>query len=118
MIKRVVFTEAADDDVAESYNWYEGCEPGLGEEFLRCVEARILTIQRHPHAFPVAVDEFRRAVVRRFPYEIFYESNPDEIVVFSVFHCSQDPQKWRNRFGDSSSTAEEQVTGQQRETDQ
>jgi len=100
MIDRVIFTEEADTDVAESYNWYERCEPGLGEDYLRCVEACILTIQRHPEIYPVVLDHFRRALVRRFPYEIFYELTADAIVVYSVFHCSQDPKKWRTRLGD------------------
>jgi plasmid stabilization system protein ParE len=62
MIERVIYTEEAEDDVAESYDWYENCAPGLGEDFLRCVEACVLTIQRHPHLYPVAVDDFRRAL--------------------------------------------------------
>ena len=99
MIERVIHTPEAGDDVAESYDWYESREPGLGEDFLRCIEACLLTIQRHPLAFPVAADEFRHAPIRRFPYEIFYEPTDDTIIVYSVFHCSQDPQKWRKRLG-------------------
>lgn len=99
MIERVIFTAEAEADVVASYDWYESREPGLGEDFLRCVEACASTIQRHPLLYPVAVDEFRRALVRRFPYEIFYEPTADAIVVYSVFHCSQDPQKWRKRLG-------------------
>jgi plasmid stabilization system protein ParE len=98
MIERVIYTPEADDDVAEAYGWYESREPGLGEDFLRCVEACVLTIQRHPQLYPVAVDEFRRALVRRFPYEIFYEVADEALVIYSVFHCSQDPEKWRTRL--------------------
>ena len=101
MIKRVIYTAEAEDDVAESYSWYESCEPGLGEDFLRCVEACVLGIQRHPHLYPVAVDEFRRALVRRFPFEIFYEPGEDCLTIYSVFHCSQAPEKWRSRLGRS-----------------
>ena len=99
MIEQVIYTPEAEDDVVDSYNWYESHEPGLGEYFLRCVEACVLTIQRHPQLYPSAVDEFRRALVRRFPFEIFYEVTDDSIIVYSVFHCSQDPQKWRTRLG-------------------
>jgi plasmid stabilization system protein ParE len=98
MIERVIYTEEADGDVAEAYGWYESHEPGLGEDFLRCVEACVLTVQRHPQLYPVAVDEFRRALVRRFPFEIFYEATDDALVIYSVFHCSQDPEKWRTRL--------------------
>lgn len=68
MVERVILTPEADDDVAESYNWYESREPGLGEDFLRCIEACVLGIQRHPEMYPIAVDEFRRAPIRRFPF--------------------------------------------------
>ena len=99
MIERVVFTPESDDDVVAAYDWYENREPGLGEDFLRCVEACVLGIQRHPEMYPVATDEFRRALIRRFPYEIFYEPTADSITIYAVFHCSQDPQKWRERLG-------------------
>ncbi len=55
MIERVIFTPEADDDVAGSYDWYESREPGLGEDFLRSVEACVRGIQRHPEMYP-AVD--------------------------------------------------------------
>ena len=99
MIERVIFTPEADDDVAGSYDWYESREPGLGEDFLRSVEACVRGIQRHPEMYPAAIDEFRRAPIRRFPFEIFYELTVDSITIYSVFHCSQDPQKWRERLG-------------------
>ncbi len=99
MIERVIYTPEADEEVAESYHWYESRAPGLGEDFLRCVEACLFTIQRHPRIFPVAVDEFRRTPIRRFPFEIFYEADERCITVYAVFHCSQDPQKWRKRLG-------------------
>ena len=98
MIVRVVFTPDASDDVASAYEWYEDRAPGLGEDFLRCVEACVLTIQRHPQAYRVAVDDFRRALIRRFPYEIVYETSASTIVVYAIFHCSQDPRKWRRRL--------------------
>ena len=99
MIERVIYTSGADSDIAEAYNWFEDREPGLGEEFLRCVEACVLTIRRHPKLYPVAVDNFRRALVRRFPFEVFYDATDEQLTIYSVFHCSQDPEKWRRRLG-------------------
>jgi hypothetical protein len=37
-------------------------------------------------------------MIRRFPYVLFYENSETIITVYAVFHCSQDPQKWRNRL--------------------
>ena len=100
MIERVIYTEEAEVDVISHYNWYESREPGLGEDFLRCVEACVLSIQRNPRLYPFAVDDFRRALVRRFPFEVFYEFIQNSIVIYSVFHSSQDPEKWRARLKD------------------
>ena len=98
MIESVIFTDEAENDVVSHYAWYEDREPGLGEDFLRCVEACVLTIQRNPRLYSVVLDDFRRALVRRFPFEVFYELTEHAIVIYSVFHSSQDPEKWHNRL--------------------
>ena len=98
MLEKVIFTPLASEEVAHAYNWYEERDPGLGEEFLRCVEACLAMVCRQPSMFPPVRDNFRRALIRRFPYEIFYESTLDGLVIYSVFHCSQDPKKWRKRL--------------------
>ena len=41
---------------------------------------------------------YRRALTRRFPYAIFYEYADDTVTVYSVFHTSRDPEKWRQRL--------------------
>ena len=99
MMESVVFTDDAKYDIRKSFRWYESREPGLGEEFLRCVEACIQAIQRHPELYPMALDDIRRARVRRFPFEVFYEVTGVSVIIYCVFHCSQNPQKWRRRFG-------------------
>ena len=74
MIEHVIFAQEAESDVKSHYAWYEEREPGLGEDFLRCVEACVLAIQRNPRLYPVILDDFRRALVRRFPFEVFMNS--------------------------------------------
>jgi hypothetical protein len=39
----------------------------------------------------------RRALLRRFPYGVFFEVAETEIVVYAVFHCARDPRAWRRR---------------------
>src|SRR4051812_12298860 len=95
----IIFTPDACGDIVEAYSWYEAREVGLGEDFLRRLEASLSAIQRHTEMYPVAAVGFRRALMRRFPYEIFYEPGENSISVCSVFHCSQDPEKWRTRLG-------------------
>ena len=98
MPDKLVFLSEARQDVAEAYSWYESQAPGLGMDFIRCLEVAILSIERHPRIYPVVHENYRRMLIRRFPYAIFFEHDPGQIVIYSISHCSQDPQKWRDRL--------------------
>jgi len=98
MAKPLIILPGAEQDITEAYDWYQERELGLGEEFLRCIDASIQTIKRNPEIYAFAHEKYRRALVRRFPYAIFYEYFEDTITVYAVFHCSQDSKKWRNRL--------------------
>lgn len=86
------------EDLRKAYAWYEEQRPGLGEEFLRCVDACLNRIARMPELHAIVRDNYRRALVRRFPYAVFYEHTEGITTVYAVFHCSQDPDKWRERL--------------------
>ena len=96
--KSLVILPEAEHDLTQTYTWYEEQEIGLGEEFLRCVDACLQLIQRQPRMFQIVHENYRRAIVRRFPYVIFYEDLETEILIYVVFHSSQDPKKWRSRL--------------------
>ncbi len=97
-VRNLIILPKAEKDVAQAYAWYDEQEIGLGEEFLRCVDACIQVIQRNPEMYWVVHESYRRAIVRRFPYVIFYEHSDTTITVYAVFHCSQEPKKWRKRL--------------------
>ena len=88
----------AEDDIVEAYNWYESKESGLGDRFLGSVQDGLTLIRQHPEMFPVCASEFRRAIISKFPFEIIYEKEEDRIVVYSVFNCAQNPQRWKSRI--------------------
>lgn len=45
---KLIIAPEDQDDVDEAYCWYEDRRPGLGEEFLGCVDACIQAICRMP----------------------------------------------------------------------
>src|SRR4051812_4565789 len=98
MAAELIVAPEAEQDLAEAYAWYEGQRTGLGEEFLRCVDACIQAICRSPEMHSTVHETYRRSLVRRFPYAVFYEYANDIVTVFCVFHSSRDPQKWRSRL--------------------
>ena len=98
MVKQFHILPEAEQDAADGYGWYEERQPGLGEEFLRCVEACVQSIRRNPEIYGIVHESYRRALVRRFPYAVFYEYAEDTVTIYAIFHCSQDPRKWRGRL--------------------
>ncbi len=98
MAIELILTPETEEDLAAAYDWYEACRPGLGEDFLSCVDAAFHVILRQPNSFPIAKDEFRRYLVRRFPYQIFYESDDSAVTIYGVFHTSRDPKVWQDRL--------------------
>jgi plasmid stabilization system protein ParE len=97
MAAELIIALEAQQDVADAYSWYEDRRSGLGEEFLGCVDACIQAICRMPELHAKVHEEYRRALVRRFPYTIFYEYTGGKVIVYSIFHASRDPKKWCNR---------------------
>ncbi len=38
--RRLIVRPEAEAEMGEAFDWYEDCVPGLGSEFLLCVDAR------------------------------------------------------------------------------
>ncbi|MFH0784631.1 MAG: type II toxin-antitoxin system RelE/ParE family toxin [Pseudomonadota bacterium] len=88
---RLRYTAEAKEDLVIAFEWYEGQRRGLGFEFLDCVEAAIETILQMPKLYAKQHDSFRRTLVRRFPFSIFYTIEKKEIVIHAIFDNRQDP---------------------------
>ncbi len=93
-----IFVPEVEADLKDAYNWYEERRDGLGDEFLGCVDACIQAIRRNPEMHPVIYGDYRRALVRRFPFSVFYEYLGGTLTVYSVFHNSLDPARWQRRL--------------------
>jgi plasmid stabilization system protein ParE len=55
-------------------------------------------IRRRPVACPLVHGAYRRALIRRFPYAIFFEHLETTVTFYAVFHTSRNPEKWRQRL--------------------
>lgn len=87
-------TPRAASELDAAFAWYELQRGGLGTEFLRAVEAALAGAARHPAMYPAVHGRVRRALLRRFPYGVFYLEEPDAVVVLGVIHAHQDPRDW------------------------
>jgi len=65
---------------------------GVGEDFLRIFYACANELLWNPLLYPKVYEDFRRRLLRRFPYAIYFTIEKDRITVFGLFHCVRNPQ--------------------------
>ena len=96
--RQIIVRPEAETEVQQAFEWYQEQSAGLGLEFLRAIEACLFGISRNPFAYTVAkVPNVRRALLRRFPYALFYLVDDDAIVVVAVFNVKRQPIDWTKR---------------------
>jgi plasmid stabilization system protein ParE len=98
VLRDVILVPEALADVVNAYQWYEQQDPGLGDEFLRCLDTAYARISEFPEYYPIRFDCFRRILIRRFPYAVYFEHDERNVWVHYVFHCSQHPDRLRGRL--------------------
>lgn len=85
------FIPEIEEDVFDGYIWYESKSKGLGEDFLRMFYVCAADILSNPLLYPKGYQEFRRKLLRRFPYGIYFLIEEDQVIVFGLFHCARNP---------------------------
>ena len=98
MIESVEFNPNAQQEVADSFDWYESRERGLGGDFLEALDHCIRLIRLHPEMFPIAFKNHRRGLLTRFPFAVFYRVKSDVLTIYAVFHCSKNPFQLTDRL--------------------
>ena len=97
MITRLAFRRVARVEFDEAADWYERRQVGLGPRFVAAVQRVLDRITELPDFYPVVHGDVREALVRRFPFCIYYREGADQILVLAVFHTSRDPSVWQDR---------------------
>ena len=87
----------ADLDVAATFDWYEDEHAGLGREFLDELRATYDRVADGPLGYQHLRSGIRRALVRRFPYAVYFAAEGDVIVLLAVLHVGRDPAEWQRR---------------------
>ena len=97
MKQKLIIRPEAESDIQEACAWYEDQSKGLGADFILCIDAALSLIQRYPELYAQVHKNIRRALIRRFPYGIFYIAEVDKIIVLAVLHVKRNPKHWQKR---------------------
>lgn len=96
---RLVSEPQVDLDIEAAFHWYENEQSELGQEFLNELHASYNRIVEGPLKYQELRSGIRRALLRRFPYAIYFAIHSNVIVVLAVLHASRDPAEWQRRRG-------------------
>jgi hypothetical protein len=77
--------------------WYAAAQDGLGLRFYNAIVRTVEGIMARPFRWPIRQDNIRRALVKGFPYGIFYEVRETKIIVVAVAHLHRRSGYWRGR---------------------
>jgi plasmid stabilization system protein ParE len=94
---RVVIRRKAADDIADANDWYETQSTGLGADFMDEIGKALSRIAEGPERFPKAFGDARRALVRRFPYSIYFRVRGNDARIVAVLHQRRDPRTLMQR---------------------
>ena len=99
MRRGVRISEPASDELTNAVRWYETRRPGLGAELFDAVDVSIEGIERQPEIGTAAYPDprTRRVLVARFPYQIVYRLDQNEIMVLAIAHMKRRPGYWKHR---------------------
>jgi toxin ParE1/3/4 len=93
----VIFIQAAREELIDAQDWYEGEAAGLGRRFRQAIDGLIERMIENPRQFPIVLKNVRRALLRRFPYSLFFVAEDEALIVIACFHASRDPSHWQTR---------------------
>ena len=96
-MNQLIARAAAQQDVRAIREWYEGEEEGLGAHFLAELDAVVERVRRMPGQFPEVRKGLRRALLRRFPYCVYFLDPGDSLIVLAVLHQHISPREWKSR---------------------
>ena len=89
MTPAVVIRPEAAADIRAARRWYRAISQQLADDFLDELRRSIERARERPRMFPVVHRTFRRVLLHRFPYSLFFEPG-ERIIVVAVLHQARD----------------------------
>jgi plasmid stabilization system protein ParE len=96
-VNSVQFHPEAQAEYEAAIAWYHVRSPRAALRFEAEVERVSETISTNPEFFSRYDEQFRFALLERFPYSLVYRIEPAAIHIIAVAHSSRAPDYWRHR---------------------
>jgi plasmid stabilization system protein ParE len=96
-VPNIIVRPRAQTDIDEALAWYRSYDPALPERFLAELDAVFDRISQNPNQFPIVVEPIQRALLRKFPYSVYFIVGGNLAAIVAVLHQRRRPVDWKSR---------------------
>lgn len=96
-MNKLHIVSAAESEFAEALCWYAERSRQAAEKFDREFDAALTAISTAPRRYPFCDDRHRFYLMDRFPYQVIFREDVEEVVVIAVAHMKRRPRYWESR---------------------
>jgi len=94
---RIVFSPGAKDDVRSARRWYRRIDSSLAFQFWLESRTTARRISQFPYQFRHVNGRLRQALLKRFPYAMYYRLYSKIVFIVAVVHQRRSDAIWRQR---------------------
>jgi plasmid stabilization system protein ParE len=89
----------AQADIDEALGLYRERDPRLAHRFLLELDVVFDRISQNPRRFPTVGDPVQRALLRKFPFSVYFVCAGELAAIVAVVHQKRRPIEWKPRGG-------------------
>ena len=88
---KIKILKSASNDLTDGYWFYEKQQKGLGVYFLDSLSSDIDSLNIYAGIHQKYFENYYRMFSKRFPFAIYYSIVNDNIIVYAILDCRQNP---------------------------
>jgi plasmid stabilization system protein ParE len=95
--RELLISREARGDIIAALAGYRSVSPALAARFAEELERVYTSVVAYPELYPIVYKAFRRALLRKFPYSVFYIVEQSVLLIVGVVHQARDESTWKRR---------------------
>jgi plasmid stabilization system protein ParE len=96
-MKHIILSPDGAADLNAAVRWYDNIDSKLALRFSLEVIRIMSRVEQSPLQFPRVTPRVRRAMLKRFPYVVYFSLNIRILSVIAVVHQRRNPDVWMKR---------------------
>jgi toxin ParE1/3/4 len=95
---KYIFIDEAQSEFDDAFDYYEALSTNRGSDLIHDFDQTINRILEFPESGSKLSRRTRKAVLKKYPYNIIYLIHESVIYIVSFMHQKRDPDYWTDRI--------------------